>query len=341
MFKKTIAEIASLINATVVGDASTIITGIATLDDAGDSDLSFCHQAKYRQQLLQTKAGVVIVSQALSDQSPCAALIVDDPYFAYSTIVSLFDYKETFVEGVHPRAVVGKNTQIHETASIAANVVIGDHVTVAAGCVIGANTVIADYVTIGKDSRFYPNVTVCHHAQIGERTVLHPGVVIGSDGFGNAMHEGRWQKIAQIGRVVIGNDVDIGANTTVDRGALGHTVIEDGVRLDNLIQIGHNVTVGQNTAMAACSGVAGSAKIGKNCMIGGGARIGGHLSIVDGTVLARVAEVSKSIKIPNIYCSGTGLMTIRAWRKNVIRFRHLDESIRQLKVLLKKGESHE
>lgn len=330
-------EIAAHIGAQLLGDGNIDINNVATLNDATVDDISFFHNKKYLHQLKQTQAGAVILSQNDAEQCSAAKLIVDDPYFAYAKLAALFEYTPE-CHGKHSTAIVGECCDIDASASIAANVVIGDHVTIARGVSIAAGVVIADYVSIGEGSTILANVTLCHHVSIGQQVLIHPNAVIGSDGFGNAMYQGRWHKVAQLGSVTIGNDVEIGANTTIDRGTIGNTIIEDGVRLDNQIQIGHNVKIGAHTAIAACSGVAGSTVIGKYCMIGGKAGISGHLTITDGVILTANAQVSNSIKQKGLYSSGTGLFPNPVWRKNIARLRKLDHYIKKLQKLLKHTE---
>lgn len=332
-----LGDIATRIHAELHGDPNIEIKGLATLEQADPSELSFFHNRKYLSQLRETKAAAVIVRA--SDLAGCGvpALIVNDPYFAYAEIANLFAYKPAEA-GIHLSATIGASSEIASSVSIASSAVVGDYVKLAANVVIDPGVVIEDYVEIGENTHIKANAVIAHHVKIGANVIIHQNAVIGSDGFGNAMHQGRWHKVAQLGRVVIGDDVEIGANTTVDRGTLGDTVIENGVRLDNLIQIGHNVHIGAHTAIAACSGIAGSVTIGKYCMFGGGVGISGHLTITDGVILTARAEVSNDIKEKGVYSSGTALLPNVVWRKCVARLRKLDDSIRKLNRIAKKVE---
>lgn len=334
-------EIASLIGAQLIGDGEIEIKNIATLSNAQSGGISFFHNKKYRNTLSQTKASAVILTEADVEFCSTVMLVVNDPYFALAKLAESFAYTTEF-SGVHTSAIIGESCDIDSSVAIAANVVIGRHVKIAKDTKIATGVVIGDYVEIGENSTVLTNANICHHVIIGNKVLIHPGVIIGSDGFGNAFHEGRWHKVAQLGSVIIGDDVEIGANTTIDRGAVGNTIIDEGVRLDNQIQIGHNVKIGAHTAIAACSGIAGSVTIGKYCMIGGKAGISGHLSIVDGVILTANAQVTNSIKEKGLYSSGTGLFTNAMWRKSIARLRNLDDYIRKLQALIRKnGEKNE
>jgi len=237
---------------------------------------------------------------------------------------------------VHTSAVVGSGSHIDATASVGANCVLGDRVQIGAHTTILPGTIISDDVSMGERVLLYPHITVYANTVIGNDVTVHSGAVLGSDGFGYAKHEGGWQKVPQLGRVCIGDHVHIGANTTIDRGSLGDTVIESHVILDNLIQIAHNVRIGAYTAVAGCVGIAGSVTIGKYCMIGGGTGIAGHLTIADGVVITAKGEVTKSIKQSGVYSSGTCLQANQDWRKSVVHFRQLDKLVRRLKSLEEK-----
>ncbi len=238
--------------------------------------------------------------------------------------------------GIHPSAVVEAGAQVDPTAWIGPNAVIGTDARISANVSIGPGCVVGRGSVIGAGSELVANVTVLHECVIGERALFHPGVVVGADGFGIANDKGRWVKVPQLGRVVIGNDVELGANTTVDRGAIEDTVIEDGVKIDNQVQIAHNVRIGAHTAIAGCAGIAGSAKIGRHCAIAGGVGIAGHLEIADGVQITAMALVTKSISQPGVYSSGTPLQPNDEWHKNFARFRKLDEMARRLRALEKK-----
>lgn len=293
----------------LLGPADKQVLRLAPLHSAGSDDISFLSHVRYRQQLLDSQAGVVILAPAMQDLAAGreAVILADDPYLYFSRLSRLWrrEHPLPLRHRIHPSAVIDPE------ALIADDAVIGPLCVVEAGARIGAGTVLHSRVTVGQG------------CQVGERCILHSGVVIGADGFGFAPHAGHWEKIEQLGAVRIGNDVEIGANTCIDRGALDDTVIEDGVKLDNLIQIGHNVVVGAHTAMAGCVGVAGSAKIGAHCTIGGGAVVLGHLSLADGVHISAASVVTRSIAQPGHY---TGMFPIddnAQWEKNAASLKQL------------------
>jgi len=334
--KKTLAELAAKVNGKVVGDSACEITGVATLQSAQEHQISFLDNPKYRQYLSTTQASAVIVSEADAVNCPCNAIVVQHPYFAYAIIAREFDITPCLPIGIHPTAIMGKNCQIDPAASVGAYVVMGDDVTIGAHTQVGHHCVIGEGVSIGTHGLLWPNVTLYYQVQIGNRVIIHSGAVIGSDGFGIAQFQGTWHKIPQLGTVVIKDDVEIGASTTIDRGAIDNTVIGKGVKIDNQIQIGHNCQVGDNTVMAGCSGIAGSTKIGKNCMIGAGAGVVGHVEIADHVIIAAMGTVSKSITEEGaFYASGTGPFKHRDWKKLVARLRHLDDMARRVIALEK------
>jgi UDP-3-O-[3-hydroxymyristoyl] glucosamine N-acyltransferase len=267
------------------------------------------------------------------EECPTNALIVADPYVSYAKIALLLNPAPSFDSQIDPTAVIAASASIADAVYIGAHCVIGENVIIDSGSVIGPGCVIEQACCIGRNSRLVANVTLCTGVSIGERCLIHPGVVIGSDGFGVANDHGRWIKVPQLGKVRIGNDVEIGANTTIDRGALDDTVIEDGVKLDNLIQVAHNVKIGAHTVIAGCVGIAGSAEIGKHCAIGGGVGVLGHLQIADGVQVTAMSMVTKSIKAPGVYSSGVPLQTNRDWHKNAVRFKQLDELAARVKEL--------
>lgn len=316
-----------------MGNADVRISQIATLEKAQSNHISFLTNSKYRAQLATTKAGAVILGEADADATDLPRIISDNPYAYFAKVSALFNPLPEAKPGVHPNAIVGAGAKIDATASIAAMAVIGDGATIGAfsvigeGCCIGANTVI------GNHARLYPRVVIYHDCVIGDNLIVHSGAVIGSDGFGIAMDEGRWIKIPQIGRVVIGNDVEIGANTTIDRGALNDTVIEDGVKLDNQIQVAHNVRIGAHTAIAGCVGIAGSTTIGSYCRIGGSAGILGHLQIADHVEISSFTLVGKSIRKPGSYSGIFPFSSNEDWRKNAVHLRHLDDLAKRVRAM--------
>ena len=328
-----LADIAAQLGGRVLGDTGARIFQIATLERAQPNQISFLANSKYRAQLASTRAGAVILGEVDAEATCLPRIISDNPYAYFAKVSALLNPLPEARPGVHPSATVGVDAQIDPTASIAATAVIGAgamigaHSVVGEGCCIGAKTVI------GSHARLYPHVVIYHDCVIGDNMIAHSGAVIGSDGFGIAMDEGRWIKIPQIGRVVIGNDVEIGANTTIDRGALDDTVIEDGVKLDNQIQVAHNVRIGAHTAIAGCTGIAGSATIGKYCRIGGSAGILGHLQIADHVEISSFTLIGKSIREPGSYSGVFPFSRNDDWRKNAVHLRHLDDLAKRIKIL--------
>ena len=339
----TLGDLADRISATLRGDAKLPIVGINSLQDAGPGELTFIVSPQYRKFLADCQAGAVILRATDVEFYAGNALIVDDPYLAYARLSHLFDTKPVLPDGIHPTAVVADDAQVDPSASIGPYVVIDAGVRIGPRVRIGAHCFIGTRSSIDEGSWLAPGVTLYHDVQIGKRAVIQSGAVIGGEGFGFASEQGQWKKIAQIGGVVIGDDVEIGANTTVDRGALANTVIGNGVKLDNQIMIGHNVQVGDNTAMAACVGISGSTRIGKNCMIAGAVGVAGHLEICDNVFVSGLSQVTGSITKPGSYSSGTGLQPSSEWRRSVARFHQLDDMAKRLRRLEKKldDEAHE
>ncbi len=331
----TLGQLAEKLGLRVDGDAGHVIRRIATLANADTDSISFLADSRYRKYLQDNKAGAVILREDDCQYFAGNVLIAENPYLSYAHLSALFapvhgdevPLHESAV--IHPGAVLGNNVRVGANAVIAKGVRLGDDVTIGPGCVIG------DGSEVGKGSLIHANVTIYHDCHIGERAVIHSGTVIGADGFGFANEKGKWVKIHQLGRVIVGNDVEIGANTSIDRGAIEDTIIGDGVKLDNQIQIAHNVRVGNNTAMAGCVGVAGSADIGANCAIGGGVGILGHLKIVDGVTVTAMSLVPGSISESGVYSAGTPLEPKAHWQKNYVRFKQLDDMARRIKTLEK------
>ena len=290
-----LGEIVARLGGELIGDPDAEILRIATLESAGPGDLCFLSHGRYRAHLRGTRASAVILAREERDATALPRILCDDPYVYYARAAQLFGSESRPVPGIHARAVVEAEAEIPASATVGPGCHIGRGARLGERVVIEANCTIGDDVRIGEDSRLGPSVTVYPRSLIGKRALIHAGVVIGADGFGMAPDSGRWIKIPQTGRAVIGDDVEIGANTTIDRGALDDTVIEDGVKLDNQIQIGHNVRIGAHTAMAGCAAVAGSTRIGAHCAIGGAARIIGHLTIADHVTISAAAVVTKSI----------------------------------------------
>lgn len=333
-----LADIAQRFGGEVLGDADTAIEQIATLESAGAGHISFLASTKYRSQLATTRAGAVILGKADAEATELPRIVCDNPYTYFARVSAFLNPVAQEPPGVHSTAVVEEGARVDPTAHVGPHAVIGAgasigaHSVVMAGCSIGAG------VTIGSETRLYPRVVVYHDCVLGDRVVVHSGVVIGADGFGIAMEEGRWLKIPQIGRVVIGNDVEIGANTTIDRGALDDTVIEDGVKLDNLIQVAHNVRIGAHTAIAGCSGIAGSTTVGHHCRIGGGTGIVGHVHIADHVEVASYTLVSKAIREAGSYSGSFPFARTDEWRRNAAHLRHLDALADKVKALQQEVE---
>lgn len=332
----TLGELAEQLGATLRGDAATLVSGLATLQDAAPDQLSFLANAQYRKYLKDSRAAAVLLTPRDAEDYPGAALIVANPYLAYARASHLFETRPDAPAGIHPTALVAADAQVDPSASIGAYVVIEQGARIGAGVVIGAQSFIGARSRIGAGGRLAPRVTLYHDVTIGERVVIQSGAVIGGEGFGFANEQGAWQKIAQIGGVRIGDDVEIGANTTIDRGALSDTLIGNGVKLDNQIMIAHNVQIGDNTAMAGCTGISGSTRIGRNCMIAGGVGMVGHIEVCDNVFVTGMTMVTRSITEPGSYSSGTALQPAAEWRKSAARIRNLDEMARRLQQLEKR-----
>ncbi|MBW8077993.1 MAG: UDP-3-O-(3-hydroxymyristoyl)glucosamine N-acyltransferase [Gallionella sp.] len=326
-------DIAARLGGRVLGDGSVTVTQVATLEAATDTQISFLTNSKYRAQLAHTRAGALILSDADADATEVPRIVSNNPYAYFAKVSALLNPLSDVQPGIHPSAVVAASATIDPTASIAATAVIAEHAVIGAHAVIGEGCSVGENVVIGSHARLYPRVVIYHDCVIGARLIAHAGVVIGADGFGFALDGDHWVKIPQIGRVLIGDDVEIGANTTIDRGALADTVIEDGVKLDNQIQIAHNVRVGAHTVIAGCVGIAGSASIGKYCRIGGSAGILGHLQIADHVEIASFSLIGKSIHEPGSYAAIYPFSKTGEWRKNAVHLRHLDDLVGRVKTL--------
>ncbi|MBY6224995.1 UDP-3-O-(3-hydroxymyristoyl)glucosamine N-acyltransferase [Ferrimonas balearica] len=335
MTTMTLAQLASALEARLQGNGDTLIEGVATLGNANASQIAFLANSKYRSHLDSTAAGAVILSEADAEHFSGNALIMANPYLGYAQVAQLLDTTPDSAEGIHPTAVVHPEATLGDNVSLGANVVIeagaiiGDNVQIGPGCVIGPGA------QLGAGTKLWANVTVYHNVIVGQDCLVHSGAVIGSDGFGYANEKGQWVKIPQLGSVRIGDRVEIGANTCIDRGALDDTIIEEGVILDNLVQIAHNDVIGAHTAIAGATVLAGSTTIGKYCIIGGNSAIAGHLTIADGTHISGMTGVTGSIKEKGLYASPPPLQEAKQWRKNSVRMRQLDEMYRRLRELEK------
>jgi UDP-3-O-[3-hydroxymyristoyl] glucosamine N-acyltransferase len=331
----TLGQLAERLGATLCGSADKVVSGLATLQEAGHDQLSFLANAQYRKFLAGCQAGAVLLTAADAEGYAGNALVVGNPYLAYAELSHLFDRKPKAMPGVHPTAVVAQDALVDASASIGAYAVIESGAQIAAGVTVGAQCVVGARSVIGEGGWLAPRVTLYHDVRIGKRVVIQSGAVIGGEGFGFANEKGVWQKIAQIGGVTIGDDVEIGANTTVDRGALSDTLIGNGVKLDNQIMIAHNVQIGDNTAMAGCAGISGSTIIGKNCMIAGGVGMVGHIEVCDNVFVTGMTMVTRSITEPGSYSSGTAMQPAAEWRKSAARIRQLDDMARRLQQVEK------
>lgn len=332
-----LGEIVGQLGGELVGDADVVIKQVAPLSIAQAEHISFLANPKYRRQLQSCRAGAVIVHVAERDATNLPRILSDNPYAYFAKVSALLNPpSQAVAPGIHSTAVIDKTAIIPGSATVGAFTFIGKGVKIGEHAVIGVGCHLGDGVEIGDDSQLYPQVVIYHDCLIGKRVILHSGSVVGADGFGLAQEDGRWIKVPQIGRVIIGDDVEIGANTTVDRGALDDTVIEDGVKLDNQIQIAHNVHIGAHTAMAGCVGIAGSARIGRHCTVGGGAVILGHLEIADRVNISAGTLITKTITKPGEYTSVMPFSPHQEWLKNAAHLRHLDKLAKKLNELEKK-----
>ena len=331
----SLGEIAAYLDAEVRGDSKLRIAGLSTLHDAGDGQLAFLANPKYTKQLATTKASAVILTSDNAVNFAGNCVIVSQPYLAYARISSWFDLSPVKPESIHPSAVIDPTAVLGDNVYIGPNVVVEMNAYIGMGCHISANSFIGARSSIGANGYIAANVSIYHDVRIGCKVRIHSSAVVGADGFGIAQRQdGSWEKIHQIGGVVIGDDVEIGACTTIDRAALADTILGDGVKLDNHVQIAHNAVVGDHTAIASYSGLAGSAKIGRNCIMAGDVCIVGHVTVCDNVQLTARTLVTKSISEPGSYSSGAmPLMTTTEWRKNSVRIGQLDRLARRVKKL--------
>ena len=331
----TLGELAIAFRCTLRGSAQTQVDHVATLSGADDRALTFLANSLYREQLATTRAAAVVLEAAFAADCPVACLVSANPYATYARIAAFLHPVPAAAPGVHATAAVASGAAVPASAHVGAGAVIGAGCRLSERVVVGAGTVLGADVRVGADTRLAPRVTVLDGVELGERCIVHSGAVLGADGFGFAEDAGRWVKIPQLGKVVVGNDVEIGANTTIDRGTIEATIIEDGVKLDNLVQIAHNVRIGAHTVMAAMSGVAGSTSVGKRCKIGGGVVIANQLKICDDVMLQFRTVVTQSIEEPGVYGGSLSADLGPRWRRNAARFRNLDTMIRRLRALEK------
>lgn len=321
----TLGELAARFGLTLRGDPDAVVRSVATLQGATEGTVSFLANRKYRRHLAATAATAVVVDEATADACPVHALIALDPYVAYARIAAVLHPEPVAEPGVHPTAILDPTANVAASASVGPHVVVGADCRIGERAVLGAGVVLGPGCVVGNDSRLAARVTCYRGVTIGARCLIHSGAVLGADGFGLAHDRNGWVKVPQIGGVTLGDDVEIGANTTIDRGAIDDTVVGNDVKLDNQIQIGHNVRIGDHTAIAGCVGISGSTTVGSRCLIGGAVGIAGHLDIADGVVVTGLTMVSRSLTEPGMYSSATPAMEAGDWRRVVARLRHLDE----------------
>jgi len=335
-----LADIAAHLGGELIGDPSLRITRVGPLEGATPSTISFLSNPRYQSQLAQSQAGCVIVGPAVREAAAArgAAIVLDDPYLGFARLTQWWAARTrpAAARGVHPSAIVDAGAHLGADVTIGALAVIEAGATIADGAVIGAQSFVGAGASVGAGTRLAPRVVLGHGCRIGARGIVHSGAVIGADGFGFAPAQGRWEKIEQLGNVDIGDDVEIGANTCIDRGALDDTVIGEGVKLDNLIQIGHNVRIGAHTAMAGCAGVAGSAVIGAHCTMGGGAIVLGHLTLADHVHISAASVVTRSILKPGQYSGVFPIDDNASWEKNAATLRQLHALRERLRALEKR-----
>jgi UDP-3-O-[3-hydroxymyristoyl] glucosamine N-acyltransferase len=329
----TLAEIAERVGGRVRGDGGHRVCGVSTLERAGSHELAFVAGAKYLHGLRHTRAGAVLLNEKNLSEFSGNAIIVANPHLAYALVLPAILPPPSATPGVHPSSVIDKTARVSATATVGPFAVIEAGVEIGENAFIGADVFVGQGARIGAHVRLLTRAVVAAGCDIGIHGLIHPGAVIGADGFGFAHDGTRWIKVAQLGRVVIGQNVEIGANTTVDRGTLDDTVIGDGVKIDNLVQIAHNVRIGENTIVAGCVGIAGSAVIGKRCAIGGQAGIAGHLEICDDVQVLACSLITQSITRPGAYSSSLKAEAAEQWRRNAVRIHQLDEMAKRLRKI--------
>lgn len=329
----SLEELALRFGCELRGNPDTLVERVGTLASADNQSVAFLSESRNRRELSVTRAAVVVLDRAAADACPTAALICNNPRATFARIATLLHPGPVHLPGVHASAIVSPTARIDSTAHIGALSIVGDRAVVGPRVYVGPRCVVEEDVTLEEDVRLVASVTLCHGVSIGARTVIQPGAVIGGDGFGFAPEQGRWVKVPQVGSVRIGPDVEIGANTTIDRGAIEDTVVEEGVKLDNQIQLGHNVRVGAHTVIAGCTGISGSTVIGKHCIIGGACGIAGHLTIGDQVVITGFGMVSRSLAGPGVYSSGLPITESKVWRRQVARVRNLESLVQRVKKL--------
>jgi UDP-3-O-[3-hydroxymyristoyl] glucosamine N-acyltransferase len=332
----TLAQLANHVDARLQGSGEVQIAGIATLSAATAADICFIADKRHSAGLHDTQAAAVIVDEELAAQTRRTVLVCRSPYLAYARISQLFDSTPMPDGGIHPSAVVHPAAQLAADVCVGPNSVIEQDAVLASGVIVGAGSVVGQRSRLGENTRLHANVTLYHDVIVGANCIIHSGAVLGADGFGFAPNQGRWERIAQNGGVAVADDVSIGANTTIDRGAIGDTLIEQGVIIDNLCQIAHNVRIGRYSGLAGTCGIAGSAVIGAHCTLAGGAGMVGHIELADGVHITGRTMVTKSIKEKGSWSSGTPMMPSAQWRKAGVRFTQLDSLVKRVTELEKK-----
>jgi UDP-3-O-[3-hydroxymyristoyl] glucosamine N-acyltransferase len=332
----TLADLSTRFDLDLRGTGEHAVSGVGTLKSAGPRDVTFLANTAYRKQLPDTKAGVVVLGSADADDCPTNCLVTADPYLAYARLAALFDPRPAPDPGIHPSAAVAESARIGRDVSIGPQAVIGEDCEIGDGSAVGPCSVLEANCFLGEGCRLYANVSLGYGTRLGKRVIVHPGAVLGADGFGIAFAGDHWEKVPQLGRVVIGDDCEIGANTCIDRGAVGDTVLEEDVRVDNLCQIGHNVQIGAHTAIAGRTAIAGSARIGRYCLLAGGAGMAGHIELADRTTIAADSTVFRTVAQSGQTMSAQWpAQPLREWQRNLVRFRKLDDLARRIQTLEK------
>ena len=330
-----LAELAVRFGCELQGDPDALIERVAPLQEASPGSLAFLANPRYRRFLAGTRATAVVLDAGAAAECPVAALVARNPYATYARIAQLLHPAPPVVAGRHPSAVVEEGARVDAGAYVGALAHVAAGATVGPRAFVGPGSLVLAGAQVGADTRLVARVTLCEGVRIGERCILHPGCVIGADGFGQAADSGRYVKVPQVGSVVLGDDVEVGANTTIDRGTIGDTAVEEGVKIDNQVQIGHNVRIGAHTVVAGCVGISGSAVIGRRCMIGGMVGVAGHLEICDDVAITGRTMVSSSIRQPGVYSSALHADEARRFRRNAARFQQLDDLARRVRRLEK------
>lgn len=335
----TLGELANRLDLAFTGDGRRQLTGLASLAQAGPHDLSFCSGTRQLAQLASTRAGAVILQREVASHCPADCLLTDDAYLAFARATALFGCDPPAASGIHPNAVVAPDAELHPTVSVGPGAVVENGAVLGENVVVGAGAYIGEGSRLGTGTRVHPNAVIYRDVVIGRNCVIHSQAVLGADGFGFARGPDGWVKIHQLGGVRMGDNVEIGAGTTIDRGTLDHTVIENGVIIDNLVQVGHNCRIGPRTAIAGCAGLAGSTVIGADCTLAGGVGVVGHVEICDNVHVTGMTMVTRSIDTPGSYSSGTRMARTHDWKRSAVRFSQLESMLRRLSLLEKGARS--